>query len=596
MAEPLSSKRFLWFLAVGTVMALSVFIYWPALHGEFITTFDDATILVGNSAVVHFDLKRLLTQTVIADYIPVTLFSFALENWLFGLHPFVFHLDNLILHLMNSALVFLLLQNLLRRRVEAGVVAALFSVHPLHVESVAWIAERKDVLSGFFYLLSLLLYVRATRNAEPQETPRRRRFWLIASAWVLFALSLLSKLMAISLPMVLLLIDAYRGRRFDRRSLTEKIPFFAIAIGLTFVNPQFHRISEYSSHDGTSLIQAGSRAIEALDHYVAATLVPTGLSAVYERQAVALSGFALLWQTVLLVLVVGFFWFARDNRRPGLFAIAFWLVTIAPTLQVATFSRAFDYADRFMYLPSIGLFLGLVLVLGQARMSQAFKGAIFILVLGGLSVIAHAHCMSWSDDSSFWRAIIERYPGTKLAHNNLGVTLVKKEKNTEGGIEEFQTALRIDPNFSSSLDAMGALLITKGEVEKGKDMYFKSLRQDPKDTVALFNLAQLAMEMGDFVEARVYLRHAILVDPDNSVFYCNLGAAAYKANDLREAAEVFQKCVELDRFNAAAHSDYGAALVGVGRKDEGIGQFKQALTLKPNLEAARKNLASLQGN
>ncbi|MDH4197222.1 MAG: hypothetical protein OEW05_07445, partial [Candidatus Aminicenantes bacterium] len=326
-------------LILALILVLTAAVFSNSLRNEFIDELDDDIYIVNNTAVKDLSaagLKTILTTFVAGNYHPLTMLSYAVEYRLFGLDPHAYHRTNRLLHGLNTALVFALVWSLWRRRAAAVLAALLFAVHPLRVESVSWISERKDVLYAFFFLAALLAYVSYMKD----RTKRGR----LAGAFVLFLLSLLSKPMAVTFPVVLLLIDVYLQRKLDRRAWLEKVPFFILAV-------VFGALTLTTQDPGSTLQEMAGRygfferlffPFYALAFYLAKLFVPTGLSAYHYYPE--LVGGRLPWEyyaAPLALLMVGLLVIrARGRlRRELIFGSLFFLVTISVTLQIIPAGR-----------------------------------------------------------------------------------------------------------------------------------------------------------------------------------------------------------------------------------------------------------------
>ena len=382
------------------------------------------------------------------NYHPLTTLSWAVEYTLFGAEPLVYHLDNLILHLVNSILVLGLIHLITGKPWVAVVTALLFAVHPLRVESVAWISERKGLLSSLFFIASLIGYVRYVKNDDKGA---------YAAAIGLFVLSLLAKSTAVSLSLALILFDVVLRRRLDRRALYDKIPFFALSAIFGVVAIRAQEMSG-SIHAGFSVASKVTLASESLLFYLGKSLVPLRLSAIYPYSG---SGSWLHLVAVLgLAALVALSW---KYTRKIVFGFGFFFVNIIFLLQIVAVGK-FPAADRYTYLPLIGLFYlvgeGFAALLRKATdlPSRGYRAALYAglgVLIAASSALTWQRTVVWRDSVSLMNDVIDQYPKEAQGHINRAMAIAATDP--EGALEDYTLAIRYSPFRAVSFNNRGLL-------------------------------------------------------------------------------------------------------------------------------------------
>jgi len=562
-----------------------------------------------------------------SNWHPLTWLSHELDCQLFGLRAGGHHLTSVFFHIANSVLLLLVLLRMTGALWRSAVVAGLFALHPLHVESVAWVSERKDVLSTFFCLLSVGAYVAYAERAGVKASSgdalawrRRAAYW---AAWLCFALGLMSKPMLVTLPFVLVLLDYWPlgrveaalapPRRFARLLplLVEKVPFLILSAVSSVVTVVVQR------HGGAvsslSILPLGARAENAavsVARYIGKTLWPAKLSVLYPHP-----GHWPVWSVVgslLLLAGISAGVAVLGRRRPYLPVGWLWflgtLVPVIGLVQVGVQSMA----DRYMYLPSIGLFIlevwgvGDVLIkeerLGgkavrseeERRFSKAFTGW-GPVVAGALLIgccLASAHQITyWRDSEALFRHATEVTQGNYLAYNNLGFYLSNHGKAAEA-MSEYQKSLDINPAYADALNNMGYALAGQKKYAEAIGYYERALRLQPENAEVHNNLGNALGSVGKSEEALQEYRTALRLNPEHADAHNNLGVALAMQGKLAEAVDQFHEAIRFKRDYASAHSNLGNAFAVQHRLDEAIAQYQEALRLSPSDAQTQNNLGN----
>jgi protein O-mannosyl-transferase len=533
------------------LLALTLVAYLPALGNDFVNwdddhyVYDNPKIRAGSLASLpsHFlESKdgRWVLPNVMGNYHPLTMVSLQVDGWLSAsdgavragretdLHAAVFHVTNVALHLANTWLVFLLVSALVAARREAAgeappwldgrrvalAVSALFGVATMHVESVAWVSERKDVLYTFFFLLALFFYVRYARKA------RRADYW---TALGFFVASLLSKGQAVTLAVTLPLVDWLLRRPLRGRVLAEKAPFLALALvfGLVAIHTQ--------REGGNVLVRDAVQphymrpffAAYGLVSYVAKLLAPRGLLAHYPYALVTGQGAALYAFLPMALALLGATWWLARRSVLLAFGPLFFLVNIAPVLQLLPVGSAV-MADRYSYLPSLGVFFLAALGLAAVRHATPRRTAVdvgfalYVLGIGGLTMVRSTH---WRNSETLWTAELRRNAHSAIAHNNLA-TFKYRTGDVKGALASVERALALDPEWHKALTNRAVLRDLDGQADLARADYDRSLALRPDQPVALNNRGKLKQEAHDLEGARADFTAAIAGDP-RPMFYAN---------------------------------------------------------------------------
>jgi tetratricopeptide (TPR) repeat protein len=609
-------------LALGTAV-----VYWPALQYGF-TEYDDPQYvsenpMVGQGLTLH-GVRWAFTTFHAANWHPLTWLSHMLDVQLFGMHPGAHHGVNLLFHIANSLLLFLVLGRMTRAQWPSALVAALFAWHPLHVESAAWIAERKDVLSTFFALLTLRAYAGYT------EAGRRVQLRL-ALLW--FALGLMAKPMLVTLPLVLLLLDYWPLKRFAgngrsenevrRRSkfervqpatparvpswsslaplLREKALFFvltALACVVTFVAQQ--RGGSVISLETVSLWDRLSNAFGAYAGYLYHTVWPTKLAVFYPH-----SGALPLVQVVLALLVLMGVSVAAvrwAGHRPWLLMGWLWyLGTLVPVIGLVQVGPQ-AMADRYTYLPLVGVFVATAWGLAEAAETFRLRPIVRVAVAGAvllvLLLVTAAQVRFWASNESLFRHAIAVTSRNYLAHFNLGVGLVNQKRPAEA-VEQFAESLRVYPKPPAVIHfTYGALLAKQGKFKEAAEQYELSLRLKSSSTTH-YNLGNALIKLGRFEEATAHLAEAARLEPGLAEVHGNWGFTLAAAGRFREALEHYNEALRLKSGLLDVHYNAAEAHRALGQFDEAARHYGEALAINPNLAQAQRGqgwLLALKGN
>ena len=615
-------------------------LYWPVRHHDFVN-YDDGKFVSKNihvrAGLTWDSIKWALTADLVtpafnADYwTPVTFLSHMITVELFGMEPSAHHLVNLLLHFLNTLLLFLLLRWMTGALWPSAAVAALFAIHPLHVESVAWISERKDVLSMFFGLLTIGAYVRYSR------VPTVGRYLVMVLA---FALGLMSKAMLVTLPCLLLLIDYWplgRLRPVGWRDVAEriiwwhlvkeKLPLFGMAAACLLIT--YLALERDEALYSLATLPFGARLANALVAYVAYIKMmfwPTGLAVIYPHPGATLP----LWQPVAAaVVLVAISLLVMMGGRRWPYGVTGWFWYLGTLVPVVGLVQAGEQAmaDRYTYLPLIGLFL--IIAWGVAdfvngRLERKIAMALVAgVVLSLLFVGARVQVGYWRNSITLFEQTLRVTSDNHVAHNSLGGALAKRGKRDEA-VAQYREALRIKPSYTRARSNLGLLLTEQGKLDEAiahfsrvleirpnyasahnnlglalarqRDLpravahYTESLRLRPDNEKAHNNLGLALAEQGKLPEALAHYAESLRLRPDYEKAHNNLGIALAEQGKLPEGMAHFSEAVRIDPAFAEAHINLGLVLAQQGKLTEAIAHYSQALEIQPGLASVRRHL------
>jgi tetratricopeptide (TPR) repeat protein len=577
-----------------------------ALSGDFLI-WDDEKLLVNNPhfrGITAVHLKWMFTTFLMGHYQPLTWMSFAANHAVGGMNPAGYHLTNVILHAANTVLLFGLILGLLgagRRRggrgrrpaaevFAAGAGALLFGIHPLRVESVAWVTERRDVLSGFFLLLALLFYVRRARS----EGARAGRFY--AASLGCYVLSVMSKAWGMTLPVVLLAIDIYPLDRFRRgergRRLLEKVPYAAVALATAAVAWTAQRSVGAMSGDlrDYSILQRGAQTAYGLVFYVWKTIAPVRLSPIYplDKDFNPLGAVFILCAAVVAIVTAG----AYFNRGRAPWALAAWAtyaVIVSPVLGWAQ-SGPQIAADRYTYLASLPWSAlvagGLLRAAGGGvplRRAVGAGMAIVLVVLGGLTL---RQSRVWSDSFSLFDHAVRIDPGNALALNNRGKAKSLRG-DVRGALDDYGASIKADPDLAQAFANRGYLLLTVGDRSGALRDFEAAIRLEPGVPKFYVNRAGLRGEAGDAAGALSDLEMALRLDPGFVEARLNRGLVLLNSGRMDEAARDLDAAIAISPGQVQAHLARGAVRQSRGDGRGALADFDTVLRLEPANLAAR---------
>jgi protein O-mannosyl-transferase len=567
------------------LIGLTLYVYAPSWRHGFLT-YDDSVYVSQNDQVAHGLTKQgaiwAFTTGHASNWHPVTWLSHMLDVQIFGMAAGPHHLISVILHIANALLLFWLLLRITGAWGRSAAIAALFAVHPLHVESVAWIAERKDVLSTFLGFLTLHVYVNYVRR------PRQGNMLFVA---VIFALGLMAKPMLVTLPFLMILLDLWPLRRIHfesgqfrvlKRLIFEKAPLFILAglscIATIAAQSRGHAIA---SIELTPLHLRAANAVVSYAVYIGKMLWPLDLIPSYFYRPPA--DWLVLF-SISILLLISIFAIRIGSRYPFVAAGWLWyLVSLLPVIgliQVGVQARA----DRYTYIPIIGLFMiaiwGATELLNTRRQS-AMLAAVACIVSGFLAFAARNQVGYWKNDITLWEHAVRTDPGNSYARYNYGMALSSRGDLT-GAVEQLTEALRTTP-LAETQDALGVALYKQGLANEALQHFYEAIRINPQLSSAHANLGIIFLSQNKVEEAAVRFREALRLDPQNPEILYDLGLALAKNGKNEEAMDLFKTALEMSPSDPVL---LGNILFALGRYGEAAEQYEVSLKMKPDSASA----------
>jgi tetratricopeptide (TPR) repeat protein len=604
----------------GGLIVLLVFLaYLPALRGEFIWDDDCWTT---NLLALFKNTSGLCSiwfqPTALQQYYPLSGTTFWLDYQLWKFWTTPYHVENVLLHALAALLFWRLLLRL--QLPGAWLASALFALHPVMVESVAWITERKNVLSLVFYLGALLAYLRYAQGVTGDPPSPRfgtagkcqvtrtdsilshvtchvSRFYGLA--FVLFLCALLAKTTTFSLPAAILLIGWWqRGQIRWRADVLPTLPFFALALGSCAVTAwlEKYHVGAEGSDFALTFPQRCLVAGRAFWFYLGNLFWPANLCFVYPHwQPNPASG----WQWLYPVTAIGALftlWLARGRIGRGpVTALFFYVGTLFPVLGfMNAYGMRYSFVwDHWVYLSALGiiaLVAALVVRVAEFLRAPAAVYGFAAIVLPVLALLTWQQAGKYTDIETLWRKTLATNPDCWLANNNLGI-LLKDQGRIDEAIEHYHKAIQINPNWCESLDNLGVALAARGQFDEAIENYRKAIQINPNSPETLNNLGVILAAQGRFDEAIENYRKAIQINPNSSEVLDNLGVALTVRGQFDEAIENYRQAIQVNLNRPETFFHLGMTLGQLGRTREAIAQYREALRLDPNLAGALNNLA-----
>lgn len=592
------------------LIAVTMAAYWSVVTCSFVN-FDDKGYVYGNQYVLNglswAGWKYAWTSIVVGNWQPVTMLSLEIDGSFWGLNPTGYHVTNLLLHVVNSVLLFFVLREMTQSVSCGAFVAALFALHPMHVESVAWISERKDVLSTFFLLLTIAAYL--------QYAKRPSWLWYLVVA-VLYGIGLLAKPMLVTLPILLLLLDGWPlnridwsiskfvDNRFPRRSLKflicEKLPLLGMALadGLMAIAAQGNATIAIS---GLTLDVRIAHAFYAYCWYLQKTFVPTGLTIFYPHPERTLSWLSVGIGALIVVGITGFVLRKIRSKPHLLFGWAWFVIALLPVIGLLQVGMQ-AYADRYVYVPHIGLFLAVIWEVqswtarsNAARIVGAIVMACVLIVCGFLT---NRQVGYWKDSEALWNHALEVVPDNHLAHFGLG-DFLSAEGKYEQAIEHLELGVKSKrPDAPDAYCNWGRCLLALDRPAEAEQKFREALKIDGFHEVSLEELSKLLVKQNRHAEAaRVAAHHEkALASHANKKLgdytaEVQLGLVQARQGNIKQAAVHFEKAVRLAPHSAAALNNLASAQFDLQQYQEAKSNFLKALERNNELAGAHYNLA-----
>lgn len=584
-----------WYIVAAALFFLTLSLYSRVWPNEFVN-YDDPEYVTANmhvkGGVSAEGLRWAFATGEVSYWHPLTWLSHMVDWQLFGDDPRGHHAVSVLWHGCNAALVFLVLRRLTGAFWLSALAAALFAWHPLRVESVAWVAERKDVLSGFFWLATLGTYAAYARRRDASQ-PGTRRYY--AATLVLFAAALMSKPMAVTLPLALLVLDFWPLGRLSRSTLIartlEKVPLLILSAVVSWVTI----VAQRNIGTLTDVLPFHARianAVVGVARYLGKIFAPHDLAVLYPHPGHWPAAVITLAAGLLVVLTGLAVW--QMKRRPWLLAGWLWfLIVLLPASGVVQVGIQ-SMADRYTYLPAIGIGIAVLWTLREfvARgASRTLWTAAACTALAALGAQTWNQLAVWKNSLTlFHQAVSVAGEGNYMAYNNRGIYLSKNGR-VDAAIADFRRSLEINPDCAEANNNLGETLVRLGQQDQAIPLYRHALRVRPSMPEAHNNLANALSNRGEVAEALEHYRIALQRRPDDVLFLNNYGATLASIGRIEEALEIFKRAERMDPRYPGLLSNLGNVYAILGRRDDAVAHHRRALEVEPDDPRAHFNLA-----
>ncbi len=583
--ESENSRRWLVPSICLALAALTCAVFGQTLTHQFVD-FDDNAYVYKNPVVA-----RGLTLQGLAwafngahahNWHPLTWVSHMLDCQLYGLKPAGHHLTNLILHTAAAIVLFLSLRRMTGKVWPGACVAVIFAVHPLRVESVAWVAERKDVLSGLFFVLTIAAYWRFVQRPKSPS-----RYVLVA---LLFVLGLMCKPMLVTLPLVLLLLDYWPLRRQESvtKLAIEKAPLFAISLASCVVTLLAQKAAIQSTESYPLALRLAN-AVVSCAVYLRQMVWPEGLAVLYPYPHHGLPPLEVALSALLLAAVSIIAWTERKTRPWLLVGWLWYLIMLLPALGIVQAGNQ-AHADRYTYLPQIGIYLSITWLLADWLANRVVLGGLAAGVIAALAVCAWRQTGYWKNSETLWARALACTTDNAMAHYGMGNVFVAKKDWPDAAIE-FQKAVMIKPDYVEAHSNLGIALFNEGKTGEAIAQYQMALELQPDFADARANLGDVYLQKQDWDQAIDWYQKALQLDPDRATARGNLGIALYRKGRTDEAITQFRLAVALNPGDTETHYNLGEALRQAGHALEAAACYQNAIQIDPTYAAARYGLA-----
>ncbi|MCX6258400.1 MAG: tetratricopeptide repeat protein [Bacteroidia bacterium] len=606
------SKKHLHWLYLAAILILTVVLYSGSLSGNLLN-WDDNTYILENSAIHKLDfqhISEIFSGFYAFNYHPLTTLSWALEYSAVGdKSPILYHLDNLILHLINIILVFWVFRLITKKNSIALIVALFHAIHPAHVESVAWISERKDLLYSLFYLLSAGTYLLFLRNGnflnEPKNAVIRsgNKLWkYFAASLIFFLLSLLSKSAAVILPVTLLLLDFLLHRRLSARMFLEKLPFFVLAFifGIITLRSQEKAINDVMHYSGLQSIMIVNTTVL---RYLLMVILPTGLSALYPWPEMAGNSLPSVYYAgpVITLVIIAAVLFSIRKSRDVAFAALFFLANLLLVLQLIPVGEAV-MADRYTYIAFLGVFYLLAVWLvkiyeyGNGRSALTGKIAIVVVLVltAGFTYAAETRIKVWKTDTNLWDDMIIHYPSSAYKAYLNRSRYRQESHDTKGAYEDLTRLINAKKYYPEALAMRGLIISDSGDYTGAMRDFNEAVRSDPGYYLAYNNRGATRMKTNDLKGALDDFNKSIQCKNDYYLAWFNRGAANINLKKYEKAVKDFEQAMKLKPGYCEAMFACGAAYSDSGLVQSAIASYNEAIRCNPRYEDAYVNLGSLK--
>ena len=574
--NPASRRNRLYLLGI---LAITFIVFIPSLKNGF-TNYDDQLYVTENALITTLS-GDIITKPVAGNYHPLTILSLALNFKISGLEPFSYHLVNLIFHLLNTLLVFYFASMISRGSMEVAVITALlFGIHPMHVESVAWVSERKDVLYAFFFIAGLITYLKYAR---------KRNMALYTATWALFLLSGASKPAAVVFPLILLLVDYFQERKPDMKLILEKAPFFAGSFFFGFLTIAAQESEAIGSFEQYPVVERIMFASYGAVMYLVKMIFPFQMSALHPYPDTS-NGMPLLYMAAPLILaaLMGLVAYSAKKTRVVVFGFLFYLVSIALVLQFVSVGRAI-IAERYTYLAYIGpaLILGFgiryVMKDKQGSLNGIRKGIMGAIALyfAVMCYLTFERTKVWENSQTLWSDVIGKYPGDWFAYVGRG-NYYFENNDLQKAFNDYNKAIALKATVYDPFVARGNLYRRNRQYKEALEDYNQAIALAPGKPASYSDRGSLYYDMGKDELALADFKKALELKSDIPEVYNNIGSVFARSGDYQKGLDNFNKSLVLNPLFADAYLNRAILYTLTGRFETGTKDYDQYFKLKKN--------------
>jgi protein O-mannosyl-transferase len=561
---------------LGAILLFVFFVFTPVIQADFLTNWDDDGYIIQNIDIQSFSLEnisKIFSSYYKSNYQPLSMLTYMLEFSFFQLNPAVYHTTNLLLHLLNTFLVFVFFQKLTQHKHISLLVALFFGIHTMHVESVAWIAERKDVLYSVFYLLSMIFYLNYLDNTNDKKK--------YGYSLLFFLMSCLSKPMAVTLPLVLLLLDYFKNRTWSLNVVLEKMPFFLISLvfGIVTLYSQSGQAMGIAPEFG--FVNRFFVVCYGVFFYIQKFFLPTNLSAIHYYPPVD-ETLPILYFIAPLVLIglLLIIWRSKQYRKELVFGSLFFVLTISIVLQIIPVGHAFA-SERYTYIPYLGLFYVFAFFITKSFELPSLGSFKVPLILIGISCVllwsfqTHQRSKVWKNSVILFTDVVEKYPQVAHAYWMRG-NVYKEYKQHQLAISDYDKAIELNPKFAKAYFNRAGSKSSLNQHQLAIDDYNKSIEADSLYAPAWNNRGNSFANLGQVEKAIENYQKAIEVDANFVVSYKSMGDILVNTKSFEEALPYYQKALIINPKYVDAQHGMGIAFYNSGKIKEACEQWSLA--------------------
>lgn len=581
------------FLVTSVVIAAIIFAVFLKSLGNQFTNWDDNRYITDNSSIttlhkgnISNSLETIFSSYVAGNYHPLTMLMYSMEYNYFQLNPKPYHLVNVVLHILNSLLVLCFIRLLTKQRGVAFLTALLFGIHPMHVESVVWMSELKDLLYAFFYLSALCAYIFYIQKQNNKTN-------LYAATFILFILGVLSKAMAVTLPLALFTIDYFLNRPFSKKTVLEKVPFFVVSFVFGFIAIEAQKtLGAIGSDQHRSILEHIIFSSYGLITYLWKLFLPINLSSFYTYPLKENGMYPLIYY-VSPLLVLAFLFMVYKLIRFGkdiLFGVLFFFITIALVIQLFPVGEAL-LADRYSYLPYIGLFFILSSRINSLLENENRKNLILtllIVVAGIFSYLSFQRSIVWKDTLTLWDDAISKSNQASMPFYCRGWEYYQQKKYDKA-LDDYNNAISLKKNFSDVYYSKGIVYAELGKYDESISNYTLAIQYNPRFTEAYINRGLMYEMLKKYPEALQDYMAAININPQYALAYSNRGNIFYTMGKYDEAIKDYTSAINFNINDLNVLINRGLAFSAIKKYNEAIYDYTKVIETNPNLPLAYYN-------